>query len=97
MKALDRSSEQDPSVIAVTSLVLPLLQFLSLPTSGPTTDSCKPVISLAAKILKSIEDRIKKLRQKETQVCTSYIEFDCRARCLGKMLINHACLIVEFT
>ncbi|XP_022331606.2 focadhesin-like [Crassostrea virginica] len=68
MKALESSSEQDPSVIAVTSLVLPLLQFLSLPTSGSTTDSCKPVISLAAKILKSIEERTEKPPQKDTQV-----------------------------
>lgn len=67
MKILDSIPENLCS-LEVDSLVLPILQILSLPASDADTGSRNPVVSLSAKILKIIEEKIEKPGLMKAQV-----------------------------
>lgn len=67
MKILD-SVPENLCGLEVDSLVLPILQILSLPSADADTGSLNPAVSLSAKILKIIEKKLEKPGLKKAQV-----------------------------
>lgn len=67
MKILD-SVPENLCGLEVDSLVLPILQILSLPSADADTGSPNPAVSLSAKILKIIEKKIEKPGLMKAQV-----------------------------
>lgn len=79
MKILD-SVPENLCGLEVDSLVLPILQILSLPSADADTGSPNPAVSLSAKILKIIEKKLEKPGLMKAQV-----------RLLLKMLLSYEC------
>lgn len=67
MKILD-SVPENLCGLEVDSLVLPILQILSLPSADADTGSPNPAVSLSAKILKIIEKKLEKPGLMKAQV-----------------------------
>lgn len=67
MKILD-SVPENMCGLEVDSLVLPILQILSLPSADADTGSPNPAVSLSAKILKIIEKKLEKPGLMKAQV-----------------------------